>query len=80
MTIITPSGLRNDIYNIINEVIETNAPIFIKSKNKDAVLMSGADYRSMQETMYLQSIPGMVESIQEGMKEPLENCKPFVFD
>jgi PHD/YefM family antitoxin component YafN of YafNO toxin-antitoxin module len=28
----------------------------------------------MQETLYLLSIPGMRESIQEGLKTPIEDC------
>jgi PHD/YefM family antitoxin component YafN of YafNO toxin-antitoxin module len=38
------------------------------------VLIAESDWRSIQETLYLLSIPGMRRSIQQGMKEPLSNA------
>jgi len=39
------------------------------------VLISEEDWNSIQETLYLISIPGMRESIVNGMKEPLAESK-----
>ena len=37
-------------------------------------MIGEADWRAIQETLYLMSVPGMVESIIEGGNEPIENC------
>ncbi|WP_323196222.1 hypothetical protein [Nodularia harveyana] len=36
--------------------------------------MSEADWTSVQETLYLLSLPGMRESIREGLATPIEEC------
>jgi PHD/YefM family antitoxin component YafN of YafNO toxin-antitoxin module len=48
--------------------------VFISGKRRNAVLLSEEDWRSIQETLYLLSIPGMRESIVEGLKTPLSKC------
>ena len=55
------------------EVWTANAhePITIIGKRSNAVLISEDDWRSIQETLYLLSIPGMGESIRKGLKEPV---------
>lgn len=63
---------RKDIYKLVDEVSETHEPIQLYGKRNSAVLISEADWRSIQETLYLSSIPGMVKSIHEGRKEPIE--------
>ena len=80
MTILNITQLRDNLYKLVDQVNEDHHPIFIKGKKNNAVLVSEEDWNGIQETMYLQSIPGMVESIKEGMKEPLEDCVPFVFE
>lgn len=32
------------------------------------------NWRAIQETLYLTSIPGMRESIQDGLKSPIAEC------
>jgi PHD/YefM family antitoxin component YafN of YafNO toxin-antitoxin module len=46
----------------------------ITGKRNNAVLVSEEDWKAIQETLYLTSIPGMAESIKEGIREPLSNC------
>jgi PHD/YefM family antitoxin component YafN of YafNO toxin-antitoxin module len=36
--------------------------------------MSIEDYLSIEESLYLLNVPGMGESILEGMKTPVEEC------
>lgn len=63
-----------------NNVITSHEPLHIVSKktkgktNDGVVLISMAEYSGLLETLYLSSIPGMLESIIEGDKEPLEIC------
>ena len=59
---------RKNIYKLIHEATETQ----ITGKRNNAVLVSEEDWRAIQETLYLISIPRMRESIVTGMKTPLE--------
>ncbi len=59
------------LYKLISEVQESHEPITITGRNGSAVLLSETDWKSIEETLYLSSIPGMRESIQQGLAEPL---------
>lgn len=63
-----------DIYGLIDSAISSHEPIQIIGKGGNAILLSETDWRSIQETLYLTSIPGMRESILEGMAQPDETC------
>ncbi len=65
---------QEKLLNLMIEVHESHKPITITSKNNNAVLVSEEDWKSLQETLYLKSIPGMWESIEEGINEPIEDC------
>lgn len=71
MTVLTASEARANLYRLIDQTAESHEPIVIAGKRSSAVLISGADWRAIQETMHLLSIPGMRESIRDGMAEPL---------
>ena len=73
MTVLTASLARSNLYNLIDQTSESHEPVIISGKRNNAVLVSEEDWNSIQETLYLTSIPGMRESIRDGMKEPLEN-------
>lgn len=74
MSIYTTTQARVKFFSLIDETNKTHEPVFIKGKKNDAVLISKEDYESMQETLYLLSIPGMRQSLEEASKEPLEEC------
>lgn len=72
---ITATAARKDLYNIIARVNENCAPITItNNKGKSAVLIGEDEWAAIEETLYLNSIPGMAESIIEGSAEPLSDC------
>lgn len=71
MSVITSSEARANLYRLIDQTNESHEPILISGKRNNAVLISEDDWRSVQETLFLAAIPGMKESILEGMKEPL---------
>jgi len=71
MAIMTASDARANLYNLIDMAQECHEPIIITGKRNNAVLVSEDDWKSIQKTLYLISIPGMRESIVKGMKEPL---------
>lgn len=62
------------LQELINEVAESHKPIIITGKNSNAVLIDEEDWSSIQETLYLLSIPGMGESIKEAMTTPIQEC------
>ncbi len=74
MNIITASDARANIFRLMDEVAQTHQPITITGKRSNAVLISEDDWRSIQETIYLSSVPGMVESIVAGINTPVEKC------
>jgi antitoxin YefM len=67
----TASAARANLYRLIDEAASSHEPVLITGKRSNAVLISEDDWRSIQETLYLLSIPGMRESIRRGMKTPL---------
>jgi prevent-host-death family protein len=74
MTTISATDARSKLYKLIDEARESSEPILITGKRGNAVLVSEDDWRSIQETLHLLSIPGMRESIRAGMNEPIEEC------
>jgi prevent-host-death family protein len=74
MATVTAAEARKNLYNLVDNVAESHAPIQILGKRNSAVLISEEDWRSIQETLYLTSIPGMRESIKTGLKTPVEKC------
>lgn len=74
MTTLTATEARKSLYSLVDSVAESHDPVQIVGKRNSAVLISEEDWRAIQETLYLTSIPGMRESITEGMKTPVEEC------
>lgn len=74
MSIYTSTQARAKLFHLIDETNHTHEPIYIKGKRGDAVILAKEDYEAMQETMYLHSIPGLVDEILEASKESFVNC------
>jgi antitoxin YefM len=74
MITIKATEARAKLYKLLDETAESHEPIQITGKRSNAVLISEEDWRSIQETLYLLSIPGMRESIRKGLKTPVEKC------
>jgi prevent-host-death family protein len=70
MTILKASEARSNLYRLIDEAAEHHAPVQITGKRNNAVLVGEDDWRAIQETLYLLSVPGMRESIRKGLIEP----------
>lgn len=71
MPIVTASDARANLYRLIDQTAESHEPIVIAGKRKSAVLISEEDWRAIQETLFLLSVPGMRKSIRDAMSEPL---------
>lgn len=75
MTAISATKARDNIYQLISDVNANCQPITItNNKGRNAVLIGEEDWRAIEETLFLMSIPGMAESIIKGGSTPLEEC------
>ncbi len=75
MPTLTATEARKRLYTLLDDVADSHDPIQIVGKRNSAVLVSEEDWRAIQETLYLSSIPGMRQSIREGLKTPVEECE-----
>ncbi|HUO07128.1 MAG TPA: type II toxin-antitoxin system Phd/YefM family antitoxin [Phycisphaerae bacterium] len=73
MDTISATKARSQLYSLVDEA--SHEPVLITGKRNNAVLISQDDWNAIQETLYLLSIPGMRESIREGLATPVGKCK-----
>lgn len=77
MDAINITKARENLYQLVSDVNTNSTPIMItNNRGKNAVLISEDDWSAIEETLYLNSIPGMVQSIVEGGNTPIEECIP----
>lgn len=74
MTTMTATEARKRLYSLLDDVADSHEPIQIAGKRHVAVLVSEDDWRAVQETLYLASIPGMRDSIRKGLNTSVEKC------
>ena len=74
MPSITAAQARANLYNLLRQIQKLHEPVEIRGKHGSAFLVSKDDWRAITETMYLLSVPGMRESVREGLATPLEEC------
>ena len=74
MTTLTATEARKQLYTLLDDVTDSHVPIHITGKRHSAVLVSADDWRAIEETLFLESTPGMKESIVKGMKTPVGKC------
>ncbi|MGH8224770.1 MAG: type II toxin-antitoxin system Phd/YefM family antitoxin [Gammaproteobacteria bacterium] len=74
MSTLNASEARAKLYRLIDQAATSHEPIRITGKRGNAVLLSESDWDAVQETLYLLGIPGMRESIREGLATPVEEC------
>jgi len=74
MTTLSASEARSNLYRLIDETAASHSPVVITGKRHNAVLLAEEDWSAIQESLFLLSLPGMRESIREGMATPVEQC------
>ena len=74
MTTFNATEARAKLYALIDETTDTHQPIVITGKRGNAVLLAEDDWKAINETLHLLSVPGMRESIQEGIAANLDDC------
>ena len=74
MTTLTASAARSRLYKLLDAAAASHEPVQITGRRSSAVLISEEDWRAIQETLHLLSVPGMRESIRKGLKTPVAKC------
>ena len=74
MADMTAAEARSKLYRLIDQTAESHEPVVITGKRNNAVLVAEEDCAAIQETLFLLSVPGMRESIREGMDSPAGEC------
>lgn len=78
MTTINIQNAQENLCELISQVNETSIPaVIVNDGGKNAVMLPEEYWNSIQETLYLYSIPGMRERILNAMQEPLSECKIY---
>jgi antitoxin YefM len=75
MTSMNASEAREKLYRLLDETASDHEPVLITGPRSNAVLVGEEDWNSIQETLYLLSVPGMRESIAEGLATPIDRCE-----
>ncbi len=74
MPTLTVSDARKNLFGLVDAVAEDHCGYCIVGKRNQAVLISMEDWNAIQESLYLNGIPGVADSIIEGMKTPVSEC------
>jgi antitoxin YefM len=74
MQTLNATEARASLYRLIDETTVSHQPIVITGKRSNAVLLAEDDWNAINETLYLVSIPGMRESIREGMQQSIDEA------
>ena len=74
MTILNATEARSKLYSLIDEAAVSHQPIIITGKRGNAVLVSEDDWNAIAETLHLLSVPGIRESIKDGMSQNISEC------
>lgn len=70
----TASQARTDLYRLLDDIAESHEPVVITGKRHNGILISEEDWKSIEETLYLTSMPNMRKSIVRGLKTPVGRC------
>ncbi|MCL2796451.1 MAG: type II toxin-antitoxin system Phd/YefM family antitoxin [Firmicutes bacterium] len=70
MTNINVTGFRKELFGYLDQVAKFNEPLNISTKNGNVVVLSEQDYRSLMETLYIESVPGLKARIAQSLSSP----------
>ena len=74
MTTLNVTEARANLYKLIDDTTVSHEPVVITGKRGNAVLLAEDDWNAITETLHLLSVPGMRESILEGMQESIDSA------
>lgn len=66
MSTINITNARQNLFQLVSDVnVGFNPITIVNNKGKNAVLISEDEWKNIEETLYLSSIPGFVNNINE---------------
>ena len=71
---VSATSARSNLYRLIDQVNEESQPLTITGQRGNAVLIGEADWQAIQETLFLESVPGFAESIRQARTEGIEGA------
>lgn len=74
MTTTNATNLRKNLFGYLNAAAVNDEKVIVTTKDGNAAIISEEYLRSLEETCYLYGIPGMKESIEEGINTPVNEC------
>ena len=74
MTNVNITNFRKNIYNLIEQTIKYNEPIYFVTDNGNDIILYESDYNNLMETLYISSMPKLKEDILKGLKEDIKDC------
>ena len=74
MTTLNVTEARANLYKLIDDTTVNHEPVVITGKRGNAVLLAEDDWNAINETLHLLSVPGMRESILEGMQQSIDSA------
>ena len=79
MNTINITSARQNLFKLVSDVNAGYNPItIVNNKGKNAVLISEDDWKNIEETLYLSSIPGYIEKINDiRSNEKWDNAKVY---
>ena len=66
------TAARANLYRLIDQVNKDSQPLTITGQRGNAVLVGEADWQAIQETLFLESVPGLAESIRQARAEGVD--------
>lgn len=75
MTTVNITNARQELYKYAKSCLLYNDVINISTKDGNVIMISQEDYNNLIESLALAGIPGLYESIAEGVNTPLEDCE-----
>lgn len=72
MIAVSATTARANLYRLIDQVNQESEPLTITGQRGNAVLIGEDDWRAIQETLFLDSVPGLSESILRARSEGVE--------
>ena len=72
MSAVSATSARSNLYRLIDQVNDESQPLTITGQRGNAVLIGEADWQAIQETLFLESVPGFAESIRQARAEGIE--------
>ncbi len=69
---VSANDFRENVEREVANVVTNHAVLRVRREGGDFVVLSAEDWRAVEETLYLSTAPGWIESLLKASCEPLE--------